>query len=48
MRTRDWVLKASPVTPPPWRQRIRGRWRVGSGVVEVIVMFGMGVVVRVV
>ena len=36
MMARDWALKISPVTPPPWRQRIRGRESVGSGGIEVI------------
>ena len=31
MRARDWASNMSPVTPPPWRQRIRGRERVLGG-----------------
>jgi hypothetical protein len=34
MRARDCSLKASAVTPPPWRQRIRGDERDGSGLRE--------------
>jgi hypothetical protein len=34
MRTRACSLKASPVTPPPWRQRMRGDAREASGLLE--------------
>lgn len=47
IRLRAWSWKISAVTPPPWRQRIRGRERsVGLGGVFVIVGVGVGVLPR--